>query len=450
MLYNNSMKKLFSVVLILVLSLALLCAFTACKKAKPTKLTVTKTPDTVKVVQGQDADFSGGLVEVEYDDGSVKELSMSDMSVKGLNNEVLGTQTVALSYTENGKTVSATIDLTVVAPKVTALTLQTDGVKVSYVEGEIFNKEGLVVTATYQTGTEGTVKSYEIAPQTLSVDTTAVKITYRGVTAEIPVTVAARAPVSMEFTSQPAKKSYFIGELFDSTGIAALVKHNDGTTETFNNSQLSYYHNFGSNMTYTGPFTEEDNVVKVVARSKYGNISNTITLTVTAVRPVSLAVTINKPLVFVRGDYFSFDEENEAVSAIVSYNDGSEQTFVGSFDFFACEMEELTIEQTSVTIWVEGYPDVTAEVAITVTEPSLTSIVVKNNPVNTIYAVGDDIDLSGMILRLIYSNGDDSDLVYSAGAGITASPAVVTAGVTTIEVGYQGFAATFNILIAEP
>ena len=73
MLYNNSMKKLFSVVLILVLSLALLCAFTACKKAKPTKLTVTKTPDTVKVVQGQDADFSGGLVEVEYDDGSVKE-----------------------------------------------------------------------------------------------------------------------------------------------------------------------------------------------------------------------------------------------------------------------------------------------------------------------------------------------------------------------------------------
>ena len=42
---------------------------------------ITKAPDTLKVIQGEEPDLSGGLVEVEFSDGSVKEFPMTEMSV---------------------------------------------------------------------------------------------------------------------------------------------------------------------------------------------------------------------------------------------------------------------------------------------------------------------------------------------------------------------------------
>ena len=50
--YNNDMKKVVSLVLIAALSLLML-AVAACGGVKPTRLTVTKDPDTIKVVQVQ-------------------------------------------------------------------------------------------------------------------------------------------------------------------------------------------------------------------------------------------------------------------------------------------------------------------------------------------------------------------------------------------------------------
>ena len=446
MSYNMDMKKIFWTILIATFVLVSLFAFTACGGAKPTKLTVTQAPDTIKVVQGQEADFSGGLVEVEFDDGSTKEFPMSEMSVKGLKTDVLGTQTVALSYTLRGKTVSTTIDLTVVAPKVTALSLDTEGVKVSYVEGEVFNKQGLVVTATYQTGETGVVPNYDIFPQTLSATTTAVRITYRGVSAEIPVTVAAHAPVSMTLTDTPTKTRYFVGEDFSSEGISALVTYNDGTEETFDAAALRFYHSYGSE--YNGPISEQDNVVSVIASTKYGTIQTTLRLTVLAVEPIRLTVTMNGTLEFLEGALFDFDSDNETVSVFVEYNNGVEETLVGSFDSFAYGGEPLALGQTAVTIWLTGFSTVTTAVPVTVSAASVTSVSVLTLPTKTDYHAGESVDLTGLVLQLRLSNGRYSQLAYSEGCGITSATATVGDDQTRITVNYLGFSASFEISVA--
>ena len=446
--YNNDMKKILSFTLIAAVLLVLLLAFVACGSAKPTKLTVTKEPDSVKVIQGQEADLSGGLVEVEFDDGLTKEFPMSEMTVKGLNSDVLGTQTVALSYTAGGKTVSAVIDLTVVAPKVTALILTTDDVKKEYVEGNMFDKTGLVVTAKYQTGDTAEVANYEISPSTaLTTEITKVRISYRGASADIPVTVAAHAPTSIRFTSLPNKTTYFVGEAFSATGIAALVEHNDGTTETLGQSALRFYH-YNTLNDYVKPTDVNDTRVKVVARTKYGYITTSFDLTVNAIVPTRLTVTMNGTLNFVEGDTFDFDVAEGVASVRVDYSDGSHRILACGRDYFVADTSEsLTIEQTSVTIWMSGYPSVTASVPITVTEAQVTGIMRLLMPSKTSYSVGEAVDLTGLTIRIDLSNGGYRTLDYSDGCGITTTTPIIVADQTEITVSYQGFTDSFGITL---
>lgn len=438
------MKKIISTVFITLLVLTLAFAFAACKKAMPVKVAVSKEPTTAKVVQGQEPDLSGGVVTVEYDDGSVKDVSMSDLVVKGLKNDTLGTQTVALSYTENGKTVSTAIDLTVVSPKVTSLSVQTDGAKLDYVEGEVFNKQGIVVTATYQTGESAEVNNYQISPATLTVATTAVKITYRGVTVEVPVTVAAHAPVSMRIDSQPTKRNYFVGESFVSDGISVTVTHNDGTTESFDGSTLKFYHN-SDGSEYFGPGSASDDIVKVVALSKYGAIGSTIRLNVRAVEPTSLTATVNRDLVFTEGDTFSFFADEEAISIKVVYNNGKQTTLLGSSDCFAFTPAALEVGQTAVSVWLSGYPSVTVNIPVTVNPPSLEGISVLVLPDKRNYYVGDTVDLTGLTLQLAYSNGYFDTLSYEPGGEISAVTSVIAEDQTVVEVTYQGQTTSFAI-----
>ena len=448
--YNNNMKKVVSLVLIAALSLLML-AVAACGGVKPTRLTVTKDPDTIKVVQGQDPDFSGGLVEVEFSNGSVEEFPMSEMSVKGLKNDVLGTQTVALSYTKNGKTVSTTIDLTVVAPKVTALTLDTETVKKNYIEGTIFDKTGLVVTATYQTGNTAVIANYEISPATaLTTDHTKVRITYRGVSVDIPVTVEAHAPSSLQLSSLPTKTAYFVSEPFSASGIAALVTYNDGTTEILGEGSLSFYHSDGITA-FNGAARATDNEVKVVAHTKYGDIGTSFLLTVTAVAPTRLTVTMNGALSFFEDEDFAFDAAGEVVSVKVDYNDGSQVTLPGSTDYFDNDGVSLTLGQTSVTIWISGYSSVTASVPITVKTPQVVAIFLMDSPAKTDYEVGETVDLAGLRLRLTMEKADLGYryIEYSEDCGITATTSVISDGQTSITVSYLGFTASYSITVAE-
>lgn len=421
----------------------------ACSGEKsPVKLTVTEPPASTKVVQGGDPDFTGGVVTVEYEDGTTKDLEMSELEYRGLNNAELGQQTVALIYTEAGKTVSATVDLTVVSPKVTALKLQADTVKKKYIEGETFDKRGLVVIAAFQTGEEREVEAYEISPLTMTPSTTAVTVTYRSVTATIPVSVEAHAVLSAVITSQPTKREYFVGETFLSAGLEMKVTNNDGTVEVFSADQLKYYHG-ESSISYYGAWTKGDDTIRVVADALYGSAEAMIKVTVKEVLPTSvtlLAPTSSEDaLIFAEGDPFDFYDP-DLVSIRIDYNNGTYRVVEGSTDYFDYDTDTpISSPDTFVTIRSTEDPSLTLNVPIVVVEGVEVSVL----PTKTSYTFEDDVDLSGLELLVTLAGGGTRTVAYSDTSRIYPNITTVGGEIDEITVRYLGFRVAFAVTYSE-
>ena len=93
---------------------------------------------------------------------------------------------------DNYETVTGTVQLTVQADTLTGLSIQTNPSKTAYVYGETFDKTGLVLEAAYESGNRVSVSAEEITVVTtgpLTCDTTAVVVSYQGMTCQVSVTV---------------------------------------------------------------------------------------------------------------------------------------------------------------------------------------------------------------------------------------------------------------------
>mgnify|MGYP003322181733 CR=1 FL=1 len=104
--------------------------------------------------------ISEGLtVTVTYNDGSTKVVTPTKIS--GYNMSSPGNQTVVVSYTEDGKTVSASYEITVLKVELEKIEL-SGNYKKEYNYGDKFSSEGLIVTAFYNDGTNKVVKPSSI------------------------------------------------------------------------------------------------------------------------------------------------------------------------------------------------------------------------------------------------------------------------------------------------
>ena len=95
-----------------------------------------------------------------------------------------------------------------------------------YVEGEHFNFDSMIITATYSDGTTENVWFDSLGPGQMSLDVTEVTVTYQDKSSTIPVTVSPRIPQVLNIFGNPAKTNYRIGEEFDPLGITVFVEYN--------------------------------------------------------------------------------------------------------------------------------------------------------------------------------------------------------------------------------
>ena len=107
----------------------------------------------------------------------------------------------------------------------------------------------------------------------------------------------------------------------------------------------------------------------------------------------------------------------------------------------------------SLTIY--GYKDTEAETYandesipfIALDDKELTSISIVNNPSKTLYYIGDSLNVSGLILKLSYSDGSTETITSGfATSGFSAT----SAGTKTITVSYKGFTDTFTVTVKTP
>ncbi len=359
--------------------------------------------------------------------------------IKGVS---AGSTTVTATVTYNGKTYSKSCNVTVIAKKVSAVEVVTLPAKSEYFVGETFDPAGMQIQVSYNNGTKSDYSTYDFsslpgevtisAVSTTTAGTKTVRLTYKenntSVMTTFKVTVTAVKPTKIEFINAPTKK-FYVGDAtsaFDANGLEVDVTYNNGTTETFDATELD--------ITYTGFDTTEAKTITMTGT--YEGVSGTFDVAINPVELVSVAVKTmpNKTKYYV-GD--EFDQTGLTLTA--TYNNGKTETI--SSGITCTGFSSAAAGSKSVTA---SYGGKSTTFSVDIEEVKLVSIAVKTNPTKISYYQGDSLDSTGLTLTATYNNGNTETVT----SGFTCSALdSSSAGQKTITVTYQGLTTTFNVTV---
>ena len=215
-------------------------------------------------------------------------------------------------------------------------------------------------------------------------------------------------------TTQPGKKTYYIGEAFDPAGMVVTATFADDTTE-----------NVTGDCTFS-PATIAKDTTAITVNYQRAGIRKTASVAVT-VRVLASIEISNPPTktAYKYGEVFS--PAGMAVTA--RYTDGQSRTVTG---YTYSPTGALKLSDTTITVsYTEGDVTKTATQAITVAKV-LDRIAVTTPPNRTSYFSGEQFSTDGMVVTAYYTDGSSG-----TASGYTYSPTgALAAGNTTITVSY--------------
>lgn len=180
-----------------------------------TSISVTAKPNKLSYLEGESFSKTGLVVTAYYDNDT--SAAVSNYSISGYSSTP-GTKTITVAY--NGKTDTFTV--TVLAKSLSSIAVTTKPSKLTYTEGEAFDKSGMVVTAYYNNNTSGVVTDYSVSGYTSTPGTKTITVTYGGKNATFTVTVKSGVPLSItssKFTVSGNK----ISKISAGTTVSALL-----------------------------------------------------------------------------------------------------------------------------------------------------------------------------------------------------------------------------------
>ena len=199
------------------------------EEPKPTGIAIRTYPWRTTYQMGEMLDLGGLEVVAYYSNGMESNLYEYDYTVEGFDSWNPGMQTVRINW--NGWT--AEFYVTVEEPIPTSLYIQTYPWQTTYQQGEELNLEGMEVYACYSNGEmrqvwDYTVENYDawmVGPQIVT-------MSWNGLYADFTVTVEEPVPVSLEMLCAPWKTVYQMGEELDMTGLELAVNYSNGRRDT--------------------------------------------------------------------------------------------------------------------------------------------------------------------------------------------------------------------------
>lgn len=216
-------------------------------------------------------------------------------------------------------------------------------------------------------------------------------------------------------TTQPTKKSYYIGEAFDPAGMVVTATFADDTTEDVTDD-----------CTFS-PATISKDTTAITVNYQRGGIKKTASVAVT-VRVLASIEISNPPTktAYKYGEVFS--PAGMAVTA--RYTDGQSRT-VTSYTY--SPTGALKLSDTTITVsYTEGDVTKTTTQAITVAKV-LSGIKITTPPNRTAYFEREVFDPEGMVVTANYTDGSSKTV-----AGYTYSPtSQLSKGTTMITVSYS-------------
>ncbi len=196
-----------------------------------TNIEIQVKPNKLDYVVGESLDLTGMIVVAAYETGELE--IIDDYTVSGFDGKA-GIKVIAVEY--NGKSAFFTVNVAVIT--VEKLTITKTPVKLSYIENEALNTEGLIVTATYNNGTVKNVTDYEVTGFSSLPGAHTLYVTFGGKVASFQINVSAKILSDVRVTV-PNKTVYNIGEEFDKTGMQVVACYNNGQELTVDDYQIN-------------------------------------------------------------------------------------------------------------------------------------------------------------------------------------------------------------------
>lgn len=440
------------------------------KISAPTDLLIVSQPNKTTYKVGERFNSTGMDLMVLYDDGSFRQVSVSDCIIqdKALTSD---DEKVYILYIENDVRVHAELKITVTKNPL-ELTIHANSTKTTYVAGETFNPEGMDIELWYEDYSSKTLRLSEciIEPSTpLSVDTTHVTIYYIEndikISKTYPITVLpAHTLAALAITKQPNRLTYTLdGDPFDPSGMEATAFYADGTSAVVYNLEFKVEHD-EDNLYYVLVSYTENGITRVAVI----NIDMRTEWTVNGIRvarkPDTTTFSAGQPI----------DLSGLIIEAV--YEDGSSTLFT---DNMIAESAEFTVfadtpiymagtvsQKINVVynqIWAESVV-ATASTAFNINLSTdydvLDGITVSIENDNKTYKVGDSISPSEIIVRAQYAQYNSSEntkvtkrILSSDEYSVTGiDKPFTTAGIARINVtyteNYVTATASVNVLVA--
>lgn len=187
-----------------------------------------KTPPTkTEYKEGQSFDRTGMVIEATYKDGTTKVID--DYTITDEKNLKDGQTEVSIVYGN----ITIKQEITVTPNPLVEIKVKQVPNKTKYVEGQNFDKTGMIIVGIYQDGEEYEIENYNISNGTgLNKEQTYVTIEYNGKRVNQEITVEEKIITQINVEKMPNKIQYIQNkEELDLTGGKIKVIYNDDSTE---------------------------------------------------------------------------------------------------------------------------------------------------------------------------------------------------------------------------
>ena len=196
-----------------------------------------KTPPTKKEYkEGQSFDRTGMIIEATYKDGTTKVID--DYTITDEKNLKDGQTEVSIVYGN----ITIKQEITVTPNPLVEIKVKQAPNKTKYVEGQDFDKTGMIIVGIYQDGEEYEIENYSISNgKGLNKEQSYVTIEYNGKDVKQEITVEEKKIIQINIYKIPTKTQYVQNkEELDLNGGKIKITYNDDSTEEIelNNEQV--------------------------------------------------------------------------------------------------------------------------------------------------------------------------------------------------------------------
>jgi hypothetical protein len=209
----------------------------ATQAATLSSISITTMPSKLTYVVGETFSATGMVVTATYSNAASHTVSGSTSSP---NMGSIGSQSVTVTYSENGitRTASFNITLTEQVATLSSISILSPPTKITYKVGDTFSTAGMVVNASYSDSSSHSVGGWTVSsPNMGSSGVQGVTVTYfeNGIikTTSFSITIAQIVSLSsVAITTQPSKMTYMVGEAFSTVGMVVTASYSDSSSRS--------------------------------------------------------------------------------------------------------------------------------------------------------------------------------------------------------------------------